>query len=77
MICFSLCLETTDFNPEKYSVLSRILCNKYEATANPANLLEQYLAVLTKGACKSDTNGMFRTKDFTNQTAYATASLKG
>ncbi|XP_022086595.1 protein FAM45A-like [Acanthaster planci] len=73
---FSLVLLTRDFNPEKYSLLSKILCHAYLASGNPASMLEHYLSVVTKGSCRSEDNGMFKVQDFDMRKAFAAASVK-
>ncbi|XP_071792834.1 DENN domain-containing protein 10-like [Asterias amurensis] len=73
---FSLVLLTRDFNPEKYSLLTKILCQAYVSSGNPASLLEHYLSVITKGSCQSENNGMFQVRDFDLRKAYAAASIK-
>ena len=77
VVRFSLVLVTKDFNPEKYETLSGILCQIYQATGNPAKLLEQYLSVLTKGSCQSEDNGTFLVQEFDEKRAYAGGSIKG
>lgn len=76
VVRFSLVLITKDFNPEKYETLSGILCQIYQATGNPAKLLEQYLSVLTKGSCQSEDNGTFLVQEFDEKRAYAGGSIK-
>ena len=74
---FSLVLLARDFNPEKYSLLSEILCHAYLASGSPASMLEHYLSVVTKGSCRSEDNGMFKVQDFDMRKAFAAASVKG
>ena len=74
---FSLVLVTRDFNPEKYRLLSEILCHAYTASGNPASMLEPYLSVITKGSCRSEDNGTFQVQDFDVRKAFAAASVKG
>ncbi|XP_038070968.1 DENN domain-containing protein 10-like [Patiria miniata] len=73
---FSLVLLTRDFNPEKYSLLSKILCQAYMTSGNPTSMLEHYLSVVTKGSCLSEDNGMFQVQDFDMRKAFAAASVK-
>uniref|UniRef100_H2YTG0 UDENN domain-containing protein n=1 Tax=Ciona savignyi TaxID=51511 RepID=H2YTG0_CIOSA len=73
---FSIILVGNDFNPEKYAVLTRILSKYYEESANPVRILEQYLMVVTKGVCQSNSNGVFKVNSFSSQKAFTTASLK-
>ncbi|CAK8675812.1 unnamed protein product [Clavelina lepadiformis] len=73
---FSIILCGKDFNPEKYSALSRILSRCYDVSGNPVIILEQYLKVLTLGYCQSNNNGVFKVADFDIQKTYLAAKLK-
>ncbi len=70
-------LVAKDFNPEKYETLSHILAKSYNKTGNPAQMLESYLAVVTRGQCNGDENGAFSVKDYDIRQAYVAASIKG
>lgn len=59
----SLILLTSDFNPEKYHLLSQVLMKVYKKSCSPSVLLENYLLVFTKGVCSTDENGTFRVQD--------------
>lgn len=59
----SLILLTSDFNPEKYHMLSQVLMKVYKRSCSPSVLLENYLLVFTKGVCSTDENGTFRVQD--------------
>ncbi|EEB13004.1 protein FAM45A, putative [Pediculus humanus corporis] len=56
---YALTLWTKDYNPKKYETLCKILCSKYCKSGNPAELLQLYLSVMTKGVCPTEKNGMF------------------
>nr|XP_018668351.1 protein FAM45A [Ciona intestinalis] len=73
---FSIVLLASDFNPEKYAVLTRILSKFYEESGNPVRILEQYLMIVTKGLCHSNSNGVFKVQSFSQEKAYTAASLK-
>ncbi|XP_054266790.1 putative DENN domain-containing protein 10 B isoform X2 [Macrosteles quadrilineatus] len=61
---FALVLWSRDFNPEKYETLCRILSKSYCKTGNPVMLLKLILSVMTRGACTTEENGTYFTKDF-------------
>ncbi|XP_061184782.1 DENN domain-containing protein 10-like [Saccostrea echinata] len=72
----SIVLVTKDFNPEKYEILCRILLKKYRKSGNPAQLLESYLSVTTRGSCSTEENGRFSVQDYDIRRSYANTKLK-
>ncbi|XP_010896395.1 DENN domain-containing protein 10 [Esox lucius] len=73
---FSVLVTAKDFNPEKYAAFSRVLCRMYMKQGSPVRMMESYIAVLTKGICKSDENGSFLIKDYDIRKAYLAGSVK-
>ena len=74
---FSVAIVTKDFQPEKYESFTKILSECYSLTGSPASLLESYLAVATRGKCKSHDNGIFVSTEFDPRHAFVAASVKG
>ena len=77
MNAFSVAIVTKDFQPEKYESFTKILSECYSLTGSPASLLESYLAVATRGKCKSHDNGIFVSTEFDPRHAFVAASVKG
>eukprot|EP01091_Cochliopodium_minus_P008602 TRINITY_DN197_c0_g1_i1.p1 TRINITY_DN197_c0_g1~~TRINITY_DN197_c0_g1_i1.p1 ORF type:complete len:349 (-),score=111.52 TRINITY_DN197_c0_g1_i1:60-1106(-) len=50
---FSICLTTSDYWPEKYFALVKIMASLYEKEGTPIKVLEVFLSVYTKGKYKS------------------------
>ncbi|XP_064601907.1 DENN domain-containing protein 10-like [Liolophura sinensis] len=73
---FSLVLTAKDFNPEKYEALCKIFTKQYRKTGNPANMLESYLSVITKGTCNGEENGTFTLANFDHRQAYANGPMR-
>ncbi|XP_055976952.1 DENN domain-containing protein 10 isoform X2 [Sorex fumeus] len=48
----------------------------YVKHGTPVRMMESYIAVLTKGACQSEENGSFLSKDFSARKAYLAGSIK-
>ncbi|XP_032235611.2 DENN domain-containing protein 10 isoform X2 [Nematostella vectensis] len=70
-------LLAKDFHPEKYRSLTRLLSSGLLDTGNPAEMLEQYLSVLTKGICSDSEDGsMFNLKEYNPRAAFLEKSLK-
>ncbi|KAM4636128.1 DENN domain-containing protein 10 [Discoglossus pictus] len=73
---FCVVLTAKDFNPEKYAAFSRILCRIYLKQGSPVPMMESYVSVLTKGACRSEENGMFLCRDYDQRKAFLSSSIK-
>ncbi|KAG8266825.1 Protein fam45a [Homalodisca vitripennis] len=72
---FALVVWSRDFNPEKYETLCRILSKTYCKTGNPAMLLKLFLSVITRGACTTEENGTYFTKDFERSSIQNNATM--
>uniref|UniRef100_A0A2K6DAM3 UDENN domain-containing protein n=1 Tax=Macaca nemestrina TaxID=9545 RepID=A0A2K6DAM3_MACNE len=73
---FSVVLTNRDFNPVKYAAFTRILCRMYLKHGSPVKMMESYIAVLIKGMCQSEENGLFLSKDFDVRKAYLAGSIR-
>lgn len=73
----AIILLTSDFNPEKYYLLSQVLMKIYKKSCSPSILLENYLLVFTKGICSADENGTFRVQDHDIQGLLLNSKVKG
>uniref|UniRef100_A0A1B6LK26 UDENN domain-containing protein n=1 Tax=Graphocephala atropunctata TaxID=36148 RepID=A0A1B6LK26_9HEMI len=72
---FALVVWSKDFNPEKYETFCRILSKTYCKTGNPAMLLKLFLSVITRGACTTEENGTYFTKDFERSSLQNNATM--
>lgn len=73
----ALTLWTKDYNPKKYETLCKILCSKYCKSGNPAELLQLYLSVMTKGVCPTEKNGMFVISNYDSMKIDCQGAVKG
>ncbi|XP_069835772.1 DENN domain-containing protein 10 isoform X2 [Dendropsophus ebraccatus] len=73
---FCVVLLAKEFNPEKYSALSRVLSRIYLKSGSPVAMMERYLSVLTRGGCQSEENGTFLWRDYPQREAYLSAAVK-
>ncbi|XP_059488808.1 DENN domain-containing protein 10-like [Neocloeon triangulifer] len=60
---FAICVWSSEFNPEMYEALSKVMANKYNRTGNNVLVLELYLAATTIGEIQ-DSDFSFSSKDF-------------
>lgn len=74
---FFLILIATDFNPDKYDTLGRILSKCYCRTGTPVELVKLYLSVYTTGACSTQENGTFVLREFDNGYGKKSIKIKG
>ncbi|GLV44483.1 hypothetical protein CBL_10287 [Carabus blaptoides fortunei] len=73
---FFLVLIATDFNPDKYETLGRILSKCYCRTDTPVELVKLYLSVYTTGACSTQENGTFVLREIDNGYGKKTTKIK-
>ncbi|CAB3987504.1 Hypothetical predicted protein [Paramuricea clavata] len=73
---FAVVLVTKDFNPERYEELSELFRRSYMDTGSPTVLLQQYLAVMTKGSCETAGEEIFDISNFAPRKAFLSASIK-
>jgi hypothetical protein len=76
---FAVCICTTDYNPEKYLELSKVMSSSYQATGDPVKILECFISVFVKGSFNSGNAeiGVFNSNDHDQRKAYLAASVKG
>lgn len=72
----AIILLATDFNPEKYNALGRVLMKLYKKSCCPAILLENYLLLFTKGVCSTDENGTFQMQDHDGHSVLTNSKIK-
>ncbi|XP_014281545.1 DENN domain-containing protein 10 [Halyomorpha halys] len=53
---FSIILWARDFNPDKYQKLGHVLGQVYGKTADPTQVLQHFISVMTIGICSIDGN---------------------
>jgi len=70
VVAFALCLITTDFNPEKYTELCKLMSNLYLRTGEPVTILECWLSIFTKGTFSAGQLGSFSVSDYDQRKAY-------
>jgi len=73
---FVLVLFATDFNPEKYEVLCRLLSKAYCKAGSPVVVLQHFLSVSVHGSCSTEENGTFLAKDFGQRQVYSNCNVK-
>ncbi|KAM4704524.1 DENN domain-containing protein 10 [Rhinophrynus dorsalis] len=73
---FCVVLTAKDFNPEKYAAFSRILCRIYLKQGSPVPMMESYISVLTKGACRSEENGTFLCRDYDQRKSFLSSCIR-
>ncbi|MEE6486675.1 hypothetical protein FKM82_014668 [Ascaphus truei] len=73
---FCVVLTAKDFNPEKYAAFSQILCRIYLKQGSPVPMMESYISVLTKGACRSEENGTFLCRNYDQRKSFLSGSIK-
>jgi len=64
---FSVCLLASEFNPEKFSMLCKLLVSIYKTTGNPSKMLRCFLDILTKNKFNGDKLGSFDSATFANK----------
>ncbi|KAK6633045.1 hypothetical protein RUM43_012788 [Polyplax serrata] len=73
---FALVIWASDYNPEKYDNLCRILSKRYCKTGDPTVVLQLYLSVMTGGVCTTEENGMFSLTDFQSRRKPENSDIK-
>jgi len=73
---FATALITTDFHPEKYFELSKLMAMLYLVTGDPLKTLECYLSVFAKGSYNAGKLGTFKSDQHDIKTAYLATSIK-
>jgi len=72
---FSIILNTTEFNPEKYQSLAQILSLSYAASASPVQILEPFLKVFLSGKADCGEHGKFNEESWDYRQAYLASPL--
>jgi len=76
ILAFSLCVISTDFNPEKYIALCKIMSDLYVSTGDPLKVLECWLRVFARGSYSGGEIGDFSASDYDERNAYLATSIK-
>jgi len=74
-VAYAICLITTDYNPEKYVDLAKLMSGLYLSSGDPVSLLKCWLNVFTKGAYDCEL-GKFSAAEFNPRQSYLATSIK-
>eukprot|EP01117_Protostelium_nocturnum_P009415 TRINITY_DN3358_c0_g1_i1.p1 TRINITY_DN3358_c0_g1~~TRINITY_DN3358_c0_g1_i1.p1 ORF type:complete len:355 (-),score=111.44 TRINITY_DN3358_c0_g1_i1:39-1103(-) len=69
-------LVATDFNPEKYVELTKLMANLYIATGTPLKVAECWLSVFAKGSYNGGEFGVFSSSQHDPRNAFIASSIK-
>jgi len=72
---YAICLITTDFCPEKYVELLKLMGTLYLSSGDPVPLLKCWINVFTKGSFQSEL-GKFNASEFSIKESYLSTSIK-
>jgi len=72
---YAICLITTDFCPEKYVELLKLMSGLYLSSGEPVPLLRCWLNVFTKGSFETDL-GRFNGAEFSTKQSYLATPIK-
>jgi len=74
-VAYAICLITSDYNPEKYVELAKLMSGLYLSTGDPIALLKCWVSVFTKGAFECEL-GKFNGAEFDPRRSYLATSIR-